>query len=105
MLKVTVTRSNWLRGEGSMHSYLLRGGDGKMCCLGYACQTLGYTRDDMLGKKVPWDLSDPPLLLKDTSEVRALMPTNDDPNSNEEYRESHLIELGHECSIEFEFVD
>lgn len=45
----TVDRKTWLHGEGLSFSSLLRPGDHKRCCLGFYCQSLGVSDDDMLG--------------------------------------------------------
>lgn len=34
-MKLIIDRKTWLRGEGSLHSYLRRPADDKMCCLGF----------------------------------------------------------------------
>lgn len=40
----------WLRGEGSSNSYLLRRGDGKMCCMGQLALRCGVPAEDLLGE-------------------------------------------------------
>jgi hypothetical protein len=53
-MKVIVDRTKWLRGQyGQYDSYLLREHDGKMCCLGFRCEQLGVSRDDLKGKEMP----------------------------------------------------
>lgn len=47
----TVKRSKWLRGEGLVHSYLLREEDGKMCCVGFLTKECGFTDKDILCKQ------------------------------------------------------
>jgi len=44
----TIDRKTWLRGEGLSFSSLLRIKDNKRCCLGFYCQFLGVSDDDML---------------------------------------------------------
>lgn len=53
MLEITVDRSTWLRGEGTLKSYLLRSDDGKMCCLGSFCLQMGVSVIDIKGVKSP----------------------------------------------------
>jgi len=40
-MKLTIDRTNWLRGEGVQESYLLRATDGKRCCIGFLAQACG----------------------------------------------------------------
>lgn len=55
---VTIPRSKWLRGEGSMDSFLLRGRDGKMCCVGFMCLARGVPVDVLVGEKTVRELGD-----------------------------------------------
>lgn len=45
----TITRSKWLRGEGSDDSALLRASDSKMCCLGQVGEQCGIPREVLSG--------------------------------------------------------
>lgn len=47
MLKVVVREKEWLQGE--YDSMLLRPKDGKMCCLGFVCETVGVERENFEG--------------------------------------------------------
>jgi hypothetical protein len=40
-MKLIIKKSEWLRGEGSTNSYLLRASDQKRCCVGIYCRALG----------------------------------------------------------------
>lgn len=55
-----IDRKTWLRGEGLSFSFMLRYSDRKRCCLGFYCQSLGVSDDDMLGVGQPNLL--PPLI-------------------------------------------
>jgi hypothetical protein len=57
VLKFTVDRKRWLRGEGERNSLLLRESDGKMCCLGFACLAAGHTESDIRGVATPTGIS------------------------------------------------
>ena len=52
----TVKRKEWLHGEGSGGSFLLRGSDSKMCCLGFFCVAAGCDPADLAGVQVPHEL-------------------------------------------------
>ena len=52
-LRVTIDRSRWLRGEGSHSSSLLRGSDGKMCCLGFVALAAGHSKEEIKGRQAP----------------------------------------------------
>ena len=41
---VVIQRSKWLHGETAKDSYLIRTGDGKMCCVGFMCIARGIDR-------------------------------------------------------------
>lgn len=43
-----IDRTNWLRGEGSKASRLLRPTDEKMCCVGIYLKACGVPRDQLL---------------------------------------------------------
>lgn len=57
-MKLIIDRSMWLRGEGSDKSKLLRGCDGKMCCLGFYAKALGYKDQDIFEEAEPEDTID-----------------------------------------------
>lgn len=52
-IKLTIPRSQWLRGEGGSSSWLLRPSDGKLCCLGHALRACGRTDDELRLIKTP----------------------------------------------------
>lgn len=52
MRELTIDRKTWLRGCGSIKSKLLNN-DGMRCCLGFECQALGYTDEQLLDRVSP----------------------------------------------------
>lgn len=126
MTKLTIDRKEWLRGEGSDASSLLRKSDGKKCCLGFHALQLGYT-EEQIGS-----LASPPNLVFRTREDRynadgaphsilvyrdshvfrsgptplcaRLMMVNDEPDRPDAEREAELTTLFAEADIEVEFV-
>jgi hypothetical protein len=128
MLKVTVDRKWWLRGEGASGSALLRKSDGKMCCLGFAAKAAGCVNDEIEGLTSPVKVfnnepSEFPAELdgllypgttadggedvdeKVNSEVCCrLMGNNDDESMTEREREDAIKWEGVKIDIEFEFV-
>lgn len=107
-MKFRVKRSKWLRGEGSGASYLLRACDGKMCCVGFACQTINPDAK-ILGKATAYDV-DPRLhdkLFKSASlsTFHAIYRENDSVRIGDEEREERLMRLFKHCGHKIEFVD
>ena len=51
-MKLTIDRQEWLHGEGSSTSCLLRTSDGKRCCVGIYARALGV-KDELL-RDVAW---------------------------------------------------
>lgn len=52
-MKLTIKRSQWLRGEGPEASRLLRPNDGMMCCLGFYCLSRGYSPSEIVNHESP----------------------------------------------------
>ena len=108
-MKVTVKRSNWYRGKGSASSMLLRSGDGKMCCLGFAALACGYDPKDIIATSGPLSMSDfskwptNPAPASNDANYGTLMRTNDFEHMTDEEREARLIEEGKAVGLEFEF--
>jgi hypothetical protein len=75
LIPLTIDRKLWLRGEGSCFSKLLRGFDGKMCCLGFASLALGEIRENILGLGEPFALRS--WENKDSAQIKAAMVVND----------------------------
>ena len=53
----TIDRKSWVRGEGISFSSLLRT-DGKRCCLGFFCSSLGIPDEELLERGQPSRLRD-----------------------------------------------
>jgi len=51
-MNLTIDRKKWWRGKGKEESSLLKK-DGRMCCLGFYCRKLGYTKKDIYLKRTP----------------------------------------------------
>jgi len=102
-VRIEVDRRTWLRGETG--SRLLREGDGKMCCFGFACLQYGLSKDDIMNKgntaylDVPFRAS-PVYGVDDRNWVWDAMRTNDNVNLTGFEREHILTNLfadnGHE---------
>jgi hypothetical protein len=55
-MKLVIDRSKWLRGEGGKDTSLYRPKDGKMCCLGFYCRSLGFGAAEMADEADPYSL-------------------------------------------------
>lgn len=115
-MKLTIDRSRWLRGEGSVVSRLLRPADGKMCCLGFYGLAMGANPDALLDVTAPQVARDlaPFAALIEHDERAACWPTvtcgnlmcdNDDEHTTAEDREARLTKYFAEIGVEVEFVD
>lgn len=115
MLKVTVDRDRWIRGE--INSRLLREGDRKMCCLGFACIAAGVPEAQILGVLTPASVKLPQSLMglksgtgvlqnhTNSYECSSMMIWNDRVyKSAGTWQEDKLISLGRQVGIEFKFV-
>ena len=117
---VVVKRSEWIRGEGEIKSYLLRSADNKKCCLGFAALACGLSPDDIAARKAPhWVdsarlscMSGENVFLALTDDyilpspvASQLMEVNDDRTRNDTDRERKITELGAGIGLFFEFVD
>lgn len=124
---VHVKRSQWLRGEGGVKSYLKRAKDGKMCCIGFACERAGIDLDAYIrgekraseGQWVPKSVGD--LLAEDrekfyemfglrfTSALSEAYRMNDNVTmeGSDPIREQQLKDIVQhpESKLRFEFVD
>lgn len=95
--ELTITRHNWLRGEGHHVSRLLRAEDKKMCCLGHFSLACGMLESSIFERLTPYSFGLPQL---STSEVEAdddlvlrLMRVNDNPSLSGEQREGEIAAL------------
>lgn len=129
MMKLTIDRSKWWRGNGSGESRLLRP-DGTMCCLGFLGRACGYTDEQLLDVTTPAAAVDgirgqgtaripqPNLWPKGTvvkafqghyttQVIDEMMVANDSPGSGlniEGRRELRIKELMLDIDVEVEFV-
>lgn len=118
-MKVTIKRSQWLRGEGFLRSRLYRKEDGKMCCLGQVALAEGCSVDDIAEKMAPSDLGCKLSKLTQLNIIKStnsksyvdnhicmsMMETNDDEYISDSRREKELVSLGCKAGYELEFVD
>jgi len=117
MRKLTIKRSEWLRGIGAPRSYLVRTSDNKMCCLGFLGCQVGLSSEEMANHRSPADLPTAawpdgfvePYSAGESQYVnlgcRPLMEINDNRILSEEERESQLTQEFKKFGIEVEFVD
>lgn len=124
-IKFTVVRERW--GRGSRGGLLFRPETGKMCCLGFLAEHLGYTRDqfeniacpnelgvdDGLPRLFPTSLVGPGAVsdVALTPTCSAIMQVNDTVHGDvlcgfmdDGEREARLTELFAEADIEVSFV-
>lgn len=114
MIKVTINRSEWHRGNGenSPSALVMRAGPnaGKMCCLGFAGIACGVPRQDMIGVCTPSGL---PLMYDEMmpkGSYTEVMLVNDsalgeNDVSSEADREVKITALFAMLGMEPEFVD
>lgn len=117
MKNIKISRAKWLRGEGGDESYLLREGDGKMCCLGQylkQCKIRStdllniYSPDDsyieqLIPKQAKWLMDEDHLeRSKDCSKMMAI---NDSQKTKDKQKEEKLIKYFAKNNVAAEFVD
>ena len=118
MRNVTIKRGRWLRGEGSEDSYLLRGTDNKMCCLGYVARAARVTAHDIFHVRTPdgliratrrrgWfrDLFLDSALFDNSELTNTLMEINDSQTISDLEREVYLGLAFAGLGINVRFVD
>ncbi len=120
MHKFTIDRKTWLRGEGSLCSFLLRAEDGKQCCLGFYLKSCGVPSDEILGFRSPIcisGISDNFLSMPKTSwlfsslgvlsnSTNDLMTLNDSTNvASESMKENLIKKIFLKNDVEAEFVN
>jgi hypothetical protein len=117
MHDVVVKRSEWLHGEGTFGSVLLRAQDNKMCCLGFVCvQAFNALPVDILGIETPalapdkiqrvWP--DKEYIVDRQNEDTAtfeMMQVNDREFIDDSVREEQLAELATHIGINLTFID
>lgn len=111
VLKFTVDRKRWLRGEGERNSLLLRAADDKMCCLGFACLAAGHTEGEIRGVATPTGITrsrDGRCLLPSygSSQISRAMEWNDCPpyeDFTDVQREAYITDFLAQVGIEVVF--
>ena len=114
---LTITRKNWLRGEGSANSYLYRQEDGKQCCLGFYARDCGIRQKDIcdvttpeeinsnyvhIPKRFDWLLSD---IEGDPSfDTIELMKLNDDEDTSTRAKEWNIKKIFAKHDVIVKFV-
>lgn len=119
LLKVTVDRRRWLRGEDSVASSLFDDVNKKMCCLGFATRACGCSIDKIRNQASPacvvFDYTNTKerlarfLTAKNESEnsgtTGRMMEINDATDISDAEREDLLKRLGKKLNIQFTFVN
>lgn len=103
LTKVVIKRSEWLRGEGSGRSYLIRKSDNKKCCVGFALEQAGYERNELLGIHA-YDSLRHHFRVHDPFRLQ-IYKINDAPILTKTEREIKLIKAFKELGISISFVD
>jgi hypothetical protein len=106
MIKVTVDRAKWYRGEGPDLSRLLRG-DGKMCCIGFLGKAMGIPDDAMIGVETLYGTTIPEACAFSDQYRDALIDAydvNDKKGMKAAEREQKLKRLGKKMGVAFTFV-
>lgn len=108
----TISRKEWLRGEGSEKSFLLAD-DGRRCCVGIYANKCGIPDKQLLNfsyvdnhlvigaPELKWLWGDE----YETAEARELYETNDEMFTPESEREQKITELFAQQGIKVTFED
>jgi hypothetical protein len=105
--QVIIKKSEWLRGEGNINSYLYRSADGRKCCIGFFCeQILGLSTGELVDRKVISEVLDQD---EDTHsawiEGEDVYEVNDDDRIGDEERMEQLKQIAAKRGYDFVFVD
>lgn len=116
MLELVIDRRKWLRGGKSV----LRTGDGKMCCLGFACIQSGLSEKDIENlttpSKITCSFEDTFNLITDYDNNSNNIPIdsefadqamfiNDDDSIFDTEREEELVNLFSKNNIDLKFIN
>ena len=111
----TIDRNTWLRGEGSVGSYLKRECDGKQCCLGFYALACGYSEGAILNGHTIEDLGPfaeqtvwlcaQPVEDENLDIADGLMSVNDEINSDYTYREEFITKTFAKQGIAVTFIN
>ena len=128
MIKVVINRSKWSRGAVVGNALLVGepciateqgktvAEEGKMCCLGFVCLTLGFSPDQIRGRSMPSDLGrgiegltevaqDGGDHYDDTNFSVEAAKINDDADISDKSREEILVGEAATAGFAFVFVD
>jgi hypothetical protein len=106
--QVIIKKSEWLRGEGKINSYLYRSTDGKKCCIGFFCeQVLGLDTRLLQGVQVLSQVIENPDEDKYSKwiEGEEVYDLNDDHYMGDEERMEQLKQIAAKHGYDFVFVD
>jgi hypothetical protein len=111
--KFVIDHKNWLRGEGTQDSYLLRK-DGKMCCLGFMSKAFGVPENEILEVTMPFVLDNDrdhdswllyPECVRHDIDMRDISEVNDDENTDDAFKEKAIKEyMKTKYDLDVEFV-
>lgn len=111
-MKLTIDRSIWLRGEGSIASFLLRQSDNKQCCIGILLEANGVKRDKLMGvsavkneNNIPCVIPPDNLNWLNEDQVNEFYSINDSKAYDDTFREQKLTEMFATHGIEVEFIN
>ena len=113
LLKVTVQKSRWYRGNGHADSYLLGPTDSQMCCIGFLARTCGLKAKDIRGvvevEALPTSVMDTSSVLSAikseySNELYAAYDINDSDELSDSKRIQKLKSLGQTFGVNFVFV-
>lgn len=119
-MKLTIKRKEWLHGEGSSKSYLLRPNDEKKCCLGILAIACGISPAALRGRRAPAELLDLPPMPEyyqwtvNLAEVRSTTAADEAMRVNdmigvtiesEQEREQLITQIFREHGIDVQFED
>jgi len=114
-----IKRSEWLKGEGSKNSCLLRKEDNKKCCFGFYALSCGLKEKQIINLSDPTEIENLPLEMDwvinqncrtrpwrcCSRQVNRLICANDEENVISSEREEKVIVLFKEQNILVEFED
>lgn len=114
MRKLTIDRRKWDRATKAVNSGKLLNSDGLMCCLGFECRAIGFTKKAILNIGMPSGLISAKQLLQrdtkfgklikklgwlvndrgyNTTDVLALAEINDNSITTDDYKENKIVKI------------
>lgn len=105
-MKLKINCNEWLRGEDSSDSFLLRPSDSKMCCLGFLARECGLTETEIYDRNDFSEVRCTNLMEQiRNSQHQLFISINDNPTIEDEERKQELTRLFKLYNIEVEFVE